>query len=444
MYLYFGWLGILILFGGQRGFKTSTAYRGSWTTPDTNSSDCFRVQTPFNGSCWCTPLMDIKCSGLASVPDLHSLDPRIVFGGLYMSGQKIRNLPEAAFSGIRVQKVVLNFNPIGETLSANVLSGAGRDLRELYMGDCKINRVPEKMFDHAPGLTHLHLWANQIEYLPMNLFKSCENLTELILWGNRIESITEHSLVGLWKLRKLDLDRNRISSIHPLAFRHLANVRVIHLGENRLTNLRSSIFCHANKLRVLNLDRNKIDSVYSKAFEGLNNLISLALNHNNISLITAETFTNLKNLTTIYLHENFIRTLWPKLFSHQKSLYLLNLSNNLIESLPDGILRQNHHLKILHLSNNELQTIQRCVFPTGRRHSTSLKMLSLQGNNISCDCRMAWLFDVHKSSKVFVWGICGQPYPGSRLEVGNSPVSVVSPHHYAGCSMVPFDCRHVN
>ena len=395
-----------------------------------------REKTNFTGVCNCTSLLDIRCSGLDSIPELVSPNST-VYNGIYMASQSISIAQQGIFSSFPVHKIVLNFNPIGNSISGDVLLGLGSVLRELQLGDCQLQNVPVGMLNGMEELRHLHMWGNKIKKLPPGFFKSCTNLRELLLWGNQLEEINDNTFAGLWGLRKLDLDKNKISLLHKDAFRHLSNLEVIHLGENEIKTISSETFLFVGNLKVLNLDGNRIEHVYGKAFDGLINLVTLALDHNNISFLPGEAFTNLRNLTTILLHKNQLEAVWPKTFAGQKSLYLLNLSDNRLASLPDGILKQNHRLRSFYADNNKLQTVQRCILSNRRLAQASLRTLSLLGNQIQCDCRLTWLVEIHESKGVAVWGVCNQ------TNIITSPTSLINRTNYGSCSFAHTECKQL-
>lgn len=177
------------------------------------------------GSCHCRQTtMEIHCRNLDAVPAF--LPSTSIFAGLYVGHQMIREVPQGSFSNLRVRKISLNFNPIGEKLSVSALVGLERTLRELQLGRCQIRTLPKELLSGFEELGYLHLWANRIQKIPSGFFKNTRNLRELLLWGNEISEIDENTFAGLWKLRRLDLDKNRISTLDKEAFRHLSELQV--------------------------------------------------------------------------------------------------------------------------------------------------------------------------------------------------------------------------
>jgi len=333
----------------------STTSRTSPECPVSFTSDHDLTHQHLDPVCRCTSLLEIWCQNLVVIPDFQITDDSRVFSGLYMTRQYIRGLSQGAFVNLNVLKIVLNFNQIGDVISASAFAGLGRHLRELHLGRCWIRTLPDGLLSGLDELTHLHLWSNHIQRIPPAFFKNVQNLRELILWGNNISSVDENTFAGLWKLRRLDLDRNNITSLNKEVFRHLAKLHVLYLGENRLHSLYAETFMYMHSLRVLKIDRNRLVYFNPKTFEGLGELLVLALHDNNISFIPDDMLAPMLNLTSVQLSNNRIEFILPKTFSGLRVLSALYLGGNKLTSIPDGAFRQTHKLRQLFLERNQLQ-----------------------------------------------------------------------------------------
>jgi Leucine-rich repeat (LRR) protein len=193
------------------------------------------------GTCSCSePLAEIHCRHLAAIPQFNSPS---VFNALYLSRQAITSVPSGSFTNLRVRRIVLNFNNIGDRTEAGSFAGLESDLRELFFGGCRIDRLPDEgLLDGLQELRILHLWKNELVRLPVGLFANCcREMTELLLWGNKIESIEPETFAGLTSLRKLDLDNNRLSAISRDTFKELTALEV---GERVQTSYCMRLFEH--------------------------------------------------------------------------------------------------------------------------------------------------------------------------------------------------------
>ena len=153
-----------------------------------------RPHASSNPLCRCTALNEIYCQDLETVPKFHAHDGRII-EGLYMTRQAIQGLTQGAFASVNVRKISLNFNPIRDVISESAFSGVGHHLRELQMGRCQIQTLPQGLLTGLDQLTRLHLWGNQIQRIPPAFFKNVRNLTELLLSGNRITEVMHSAIL---------------------------------------------------------------------------------------------------------------------------------------------------------------------------------------------------------------------------------------------------------
>jgi len=402
---------------------------------------CSEVQIVMNanssGFCHCTSLLDIFCYNLNAIPTFTSTEPtRVTYRGLYAQRQHIRGVSSQAFGSLKLESIVLNYNPLVDLISPTAFVGLEWSLRDLRMGGCQIAVLPDGLLNGLEELRYLHLWGNRIIRIPRGFFKEAGNLRELLLWGNLITVLDEYSFAGLWNLKKLDLDRNRLSSLHKDIFRHLIELESLHVGENTINALFGETFSHMENLRVLNLDRSRIKFVYSKAFDGLQRLVSLKLNDNFINFIPDDVFLSLRNLTNLWLNNNTIEYVWRTSFSGLPSLERLYLSDNRLTTLPDGALRQSSNLRHVFLDNNRLQSLRKCVLPVRVR----LKIMSLFGNHMTCNCRLAWLADLQRLDGLVTWGGC---YGEESILRSSPPYDVIdSFHNIRACPLTTLDCQN--
>jgi len=78
------------------------------------------------GDCQCSVLEEIHCRGLSAVPevDVKALYVgRQTYRSLYLARQHIQLLPAAAFAGLNVRRIVLDFNPIGDRIDPRAFRG---------------------------------------------------------------------------------------------------------------------------------------------------------------------------------------------------------------------------------------------------------------------------------------------------------------------------------
>jgi Leucine-rich repeat (LRR) protein len=366
--------------------------------------------------CRCTAIGEIFCNNddslLTAIPQfIVTTSNPTTYRSLHLDRQSISHLPPGAFGNISVARVVLNFNPLTNGLDPQTFDGLRLVATELELGACGLSSLPLGLLDDMEQLRRLHLWSNSIRRIPGGFFRSAGALEELLLWSNELDELDNLTLAGLWSLRRLDLDRNRIAELRRDAFRHLLELELLRLGENRITALHASTFSHMKRLRAMSLDRNRIRYVHDQAFDGLSQLVSLDLTGNEIAYLPDNLFKGLQNLVELRLANNRLEYVWTRTFGGLRSLRRLDLSANKIADLPDGVFRNSPGLEQLVLDDNQLTTLRRCtiVHSTStvasspvdidndansfekQMTSSSIRTVSLVGNPIRCDCRLAWI-----------------------------------------------------
>lgn len=375
------------------------------------------------GICVCNTIGEIRCHGLEEIPEF--IPDGVDYSAIYMGNQQIANVFNGAFRNIRVKKIVLNFNPIGEQVSINALSGLEDILQELHLASCELETLPTGLILNLRRLRVLHAWNNYLEIIPNRFFRRSSNLEQLILWGNRIDNLSGDTFVGLENLRKLDLDRNRISHVSSDIFRHLVKLEVLHLGENRLSHIRENSFRFLGSLKILNLDHNNLGMVLDDTFYGLNNLTSLGLQNNALTELPNNAFEHCSKLNTLFLHDNRLVRLRRHDIDDLRQLHHLDLSRNNLSRLSDDTFWRNKQLRQLLLDQNKfVDDLEACILPRADRPKMRLRVFSLIGNPIRCACAMAWISSLPEKG-VDVWGTCKQT---------NSLVSLVDRSSYESCT----------
>ena len=288
------------------------------------------VEIPVNHweTCECLSFEEIHCRHLDKLPTFNG-DGR-EYSAIFMSRQNISGVNGGAFFDLRVRKIVMNYNPLGNNLDERAFSGLGDVLVELQMGGCGMETLPDLLLQDLRELRVLHMWGNKLDTLPGRLFANTPQLIELLLWGNRITVLDTESFSGLGNLLRLDLDYNHIADLDKESFRSLPKLESLRLGGNRLETLYGKIFEYLTNLKVLNLDSNGLRVLFDDhVFDGVSGLRSLRMQHNQIEVIPAFCFKNLRNLTSLFLRDNKLKILWSRTFNRLESLQVCKPHFNL-------------------------------------------------------------------------------------------------------------------
>ncbi|KAJ1529660.1 hypothetical protein ONE63_006420 [Megalurothrips usitatus] len=168
-------------------------------------------------------------AGLATVPAALNPDMQV----LDLSGNKIPNLPPAAFSSVGL----LNLQRV-------FLKGAG--LRELHRDAFRDLRI----------LIEVDLSDNEIASLHQDTFAGNERLRVVCLSNNPLSELRSYQFPPLPHLRNLDLERCRLEHIDEEALVHLVALESVNLKGNRLSHLSERVFAPLAKMKTLVLDGN--------------------------------------------------------------------------------------------------------------------------------------------------------------------------------------------
>lgn len=152
-----------------------------------------------------------------------------------------------------------------------------------------------------------------------------------------------------------------------------------------------TIFKDLKKLTRLEIIDGNLGSIEDLDKINTFGLTYIRFDKNRISFIHTHAFENFKNLTVLSLAENAIeevkRTMLP---NPALELRDFDISNNLIEQLPSDIFTNMPKLESLSVSNNKILVLEENIFgPVWE----SLKFFTAGGNELRCDCRMAWILE---------------------------------------------------
>ena len=134
----------------------------------------------------------------------------ILITSLSLPGIGIANVPDEAFSNLRVQQIDLSSNTINEIAATAFLKADGLIILDLENN--KLGQMPSEALSQAltplVDLSRLILAENHLSYVP-NLVE-LHSLEVLSLKGNEIDSITSSELKLPATLLELDLSNNKI------------------------------------------------------------------------------------------------------------------------------------------------------------------------------------------------------------------------------------------
>lgn len=200
------------------------------------------------------------------------------------------------------------------------------ELEELEFIDTKIHYLPQNAFQGIK-IKRLVLKNNDIQFIHNNAFNLSDGLEELAITNNNLKYINfiNHSLKSI---KKINLSHNNIEKITNI--NDLDNITEINLSYNKINSINSHILYRNPKLKRVDLSYNSIKSIPSYSFYFINSIKFLNLNNNPIHSIDSYAFYNLHNLTELLLHNTNLDSLEKEVFSETflPKLIILNLKNS--------------------------------------------------------------------------------------------------------------------
>ncbi|XP_013184553.2 connectin-like [Amyelois transitella] len=275
-----------------------------------------------------------------------------------------------------------------EKLSFNVRADGG------------LTYIPAKVIVRLERLQYIHIQYANIFSIPSFAFTNSTTLREVILPKNKITKLETMSFAHLIMLSNVSLVENQISELKRDVFYVLPNLQRLYLSKNTISILHDGCFKHLNNLIKLDLDNNLLTVLIRENFQGLSNLITLDMRNNKLTMIGDLAFAELWSLEELYLDGNEIEFISDRGFGGLAGLRKLSLADNKLASLDDGVLDEIQKLNVLDLRNNYLETLrQEAVQNVLENMKTNYALISLDGNRLTCDCRLSWLHKLKNETR---------------------------------------------
>ncbi|XP_015594125.1 connectin [Cephus cinctus] len=260
--------------------------------------------------------------------------------------------------------------------------------------------------------------------IPTTVLGQMKNLQKIGFQYASIHELASHAFSNLPTVVEINLSRNMIVILRKYAIENMKNLTVINFDENRIAEINRDVFVNLPNLKQLFLNRNNVSILHDKAFKDLGSLQELELNGNQLSVLTTETFYGLRNLIRLDLRSNLLSMIGDKTFLELPELRSLELDQNQIEYISEKALDGMRNLKKLCLSENKLVSLEpdflsgapginfldlrenalkTMTFDNIKPIVTNLYNVSshlyLDGNNLICDCRLAWIWGLKNETK---------------------------------------------
>lgn len=315
-----------------------------------------------------TPIRDISDGTFDGIgPSLREL---------YIHNTWLSRVPPAVKNLTNLVKLEIEGSRI-KYLPPNVFDGMSA-LLDLKVSESEVENIHAGVFSGLRGLKRLSLYNNKIVTFPKDTFKAQINLEYLDLSHNQFPKLEPHYFLPLSKLLWCNVSHNAIPNLNSRVFSRNSVLRVLHLDHNQLTSLDANSFRGMRFMRRLYMSDNQIKRVGRGAFRGVSRIGTIDLARNNLTAVDFQMFADLRFIDTIDLAENNIKDVHRESF---KNIYLtkINISHNALETLPEGAFRGCENMTFLDLSHNKLKTID----PEAFDESTYAGEMFLQYNQLT-------------------------------------------------------------
>ncbi|KAK6309123.1 leucine-rich repeat and immunoglobulin-like domain-containing nogo receptor-interacting protein 3 [Coregonus clupeaformis] len=335
-------------------------------------------------------LKSVACHGkrLSALPDGICSDTRL----LDLSGNRLRWVEHGdLLSYPRLEELDLSENIIS-VLEPNAFSSL-QNLRVLSLRGNQLKLVPMGAFSRLTNLTTLDLSGNKIVILLDFTFQDLKSLRNLEVGDNDLVYISNKAFLGLVGLRELTIERCNLTSISSQSLSYLRSLVTLRLRYLSISSLEDQNFRKLGGLRGLEIDHWPfLEHISPHSLQGLN-LFWLSITNTNITSVPTAALRSLALLTSLNLSYNPISVLesWAlRDLVRLKELHLVNTNLMTVQSYALGGLRQ---IRLLNLSTNALVTLEEGAFQS----VNTLETLRVDGNPLSCDCRLLWILQRRKT-----------------------------------------------
>lgn len=265
--------------------------------------------------------------------------------------------------------------------------------------DGNFSHIPTTAIKQLKDIETIMIQYANISVVPERAFSNISTVVEINLSRNRIENLTRYAFENMKNLTHVNLDDNRIAEIYRDVFINLPNLRKLFINKNNLTTVHDKAFKHLTHLEELELSGNEISVLTRDTFYGLKSLVRLDLRDNHLGMIGDKTFIEMRELQEIDLDQNQIEFISGIALEGMTSLRKLRLSENKLVTLEPDFLAGAPNVYLLDLRDNMLKTMTfDNIKPIVTNLYNSSSYFYLEGNKLTCDCRLAWIWGLRNET----------------------------------------------
>ncbi|XP_066273355.1 leucine-rich repeat and immunoglobulin-like domain-containing nogo receptor-interacting protein 1 [Branchiostoma lanceolatum] len=332
------------------------------------------------------------------------------------SNNVIKAVPDFVFSKMdRLEELNLNKNMLTEEGITQFSFLGLYNLGKLYMANNHFGVISRSMFQHLSRLKYLDMAGNRIYQVQLDAFYYLRNLQSLVMKYDNPRAPLPSSALHIGTLRMLRLYGRMPQKTVPRGlFAYLYNVEYIEMFDMGIRRVDRDLIYGSQKLWGVSMDMNKLRDLPEDLFRYNKNLKSISLTFNRFRDVpmAVKRVTWLENL---YFSGNPVRLLTPQSFEGLEELKLLHIgaipglvtiSRTFFLNVPNleflslsgnRRLRKIQKEALLYVPKLKMLSMDRCNLTSLDKSTLSggyLRVVSMQDNPWSCDCRLKWLTEL--------------------------------------------------
>lgn len=288
---------------------------------------------------------------------------QVQINSLVITNTPIPTLPDFAFQGFTINRLVLNRNNMAQISSRAFDGFLNESLTELDLKDNLLGQIPQTGVPSLRRLRTLILARNRIQNLPPRPFANYESRDFL---------------------SKIDLSGNQLLTVDPTVFTGLRNLEEVSLEANQLTVVPTAAFTEQRqRLKNLNLGLNRISNVPPGSLD-FPNLESLSLEFDGITTLVPEVFRGVPKLLYLYITGNKFPRWDPEMFRYIGALRILGIGETPIKQIPNNAFQYIPSLMRLEMSEAAVDTIDNGAF----QRVPNIQAIIMNKNRLSRYCNV--------------------------------------------------------
>ncbi|CAO1362278.1 unnamed protein product [Diamesa hyperborea] len=221
------------------------------------------------------------------------------------------------------------------------------ELTELFIFQCDMPVVPEKIFVYSPKLVFLSIHESGTIKITKSLFANAVQLQKVHIQYNNISKLSNNTFISCKSLENLELNGNGHLQVEPAAFYGLSRLLVLSLANNLIESFPPTMLHQLVKLQMFHAFKNKLKFIDDNFFKKNLQLKYLDLSNNQLTTIPGNLFNGLELMNSLYLQYNNLISV------ANIDFFFLDLSNNNLTSFFIG-----SKVKSLHLQNNFIESFE--------------------------------------------------------------------------------------